>query len=219
MRIRMLRIFLIVSVLTISVTGCGRYIAKNQKADDEISKAIYDKIGRKAYYEGKEDKSWNEVWYNYSIRDKKDENLLADIVETVNLQLEENNENKIIVVAIWEEISGGETQIVKISNDDNGKIGKFRCQYLYYLVIRGNQIADYSSYNQASSYPVLEGIEYLEVSEKVNKNAEDESIDWYEIFLDLKGYEVYKYEEGESTIIYQEMQDFEETEEESLLEP
>lgn len=121
-----LRIFSLVFILAISVTGCGRYIAKNQKADDEISKAIYDKIGRKAYYGGKEDRNWNEVWYNYLIRDKKDENLLADIVSTVNHQLEENDIDKKIVIAIWEEISGGETQIAKISNYDNGKIGNFR---------------------------------------------------------------------------------------------
>lgn len=221
-----LRIFSLVFILAISVTGCGRYIAKNQKADDEISKAIYDKIGRKAYYEGKEDRNWNEVWYNYLIRDKKDENLLADIVSTVNLQLEENDIDKKIVIAIWEEISGGETQIAKISNYDNGKIGNFRCQYLYYLVIRGNDIADYSSYNQASFYPVLEGIEYLEVIEKVNKNAEEEGIDWYEVFPDLKGYEVYAgWVNGEYSdeIIYQEMKEdeenkgSEETEEEPLL--
>lgn len=105
-----LKIFSLVFILAISVTGCGRYIAKNQKA----------------YYEGKEDRNWNEVWYNYLIRDKKDENLLADIVSTVNLQLEENDIDKKIVIAIWEEISGGETQIAKISNYDNGKIGNFR---------------------------------------------------------------------------------------------
>lgn len=80
-------------------------------------------------------------------------------------------------------------------------------------------------YNQPSSYPTLQGIEYLQVIENVNENAEEEGLDWYKVFPDLKGYEVYQYEDGESIIIYQELEDEEknkdsrETEEESLLEP
>lgn len=214
--LRVSRIFFLVFVLAVLITGCGKYITKNQKADDDISKAIYEKTGKKVHYKGKENKSGYEVWYNYLIRDSKDENLLSDIVETVNLQLEESDMDKTIVIVIWEEISGGRIMVAKLSNNDNGKINRFHNQYLNYLVIRGNN--RYSTYSQASSYINLEGIEYLEVIEDVNRNAEEEGIDWYEVFPDLQGYEVFKQDNSGTTIIYQEMKDSDEAEGELLLE-
>lgn len=53
----------------------------------------------------------------------------------------------------------------------------------------------------------IPGIEYLQVIDKVNRNAEEEGIEWYEVFPDLKGYEVHAgWVNGEYSdeIIYQE---------------
>lgn len=171
---------------------------------DSVAWAIHKKVGNKVHYEGKRREEENEVKYVYLIRDRQDENLLADLVDAVNEKLETKDVQKKVGLIIWEEIAGGIMPVVFLYNHHNNSIRSG----IYYIEISGNDVADYSSFDRASYYPTLEGIEYLRVIDKVNKSAEEEGIDWYEVFPDLKGYEVYagrvngRYSDE---VIYQEM--------------
>lgn len=221
--------FVSLFIVFVLMTGCGPYINMSQKADDGISKAINKNIGKKVYYEGKSTSESGAIRYTYLLRDSQDKGLLSDLVDIVNEKLAEENTEEIIVLAIREKIPGGETPIATMCNYDENEVVASENQCLKYIIIYGNEIADYSSYNKASFYPTMEGIEYLEVIDIVNQSAEDEGIDWYEVFPDLKGYEVFVRREKDGTynphVIYQEMKEDEEnknsgkTEEESLLEP
>lgn len=221
--------FVSMFIVFVLMTGCGPHINMSQKADDDISKAIKKNIGKKVYYEGKSTSESGAIRYTYLLRDSQDKGLLSDLVDIVNEKLAEENTEELIVLAIREKISGGETPIVTIRNYDKNEVAASESKCLNYIIIYGNEIADYSSYNKASFYPTMEGIEYLEVIDKVNQSAEDEGIDWYEVFPDLKGYEVFVRREKDGTynphVIYQEMkedeasEDSEEAEEETLHEP
>lgn len=212
-RFRICRLFILFLVV-VSLTGCGLGLRPNmKKADDEISKAIYKKVGKKVSYETMIESTYGARQYCYLILDDKDESVLADMAEAINEILDEKDIGK-LDLHIWEEWEPHTyASVLCMSNYDHNLIDSdliaddSQLKYLSYLFIYGNGRHGNSLYNQASSYPTMEGIEYLQVIENVNKNAEEEGINWYEVFPDLKGYEVYKYENGERTIIYQEMKE------------
>lgn len=205
--LRVSRIFVLL-LLSVLIAGCatGRLRPNMKKADDEISKAIYKKVGKKVSYEGMDETRYGVLQYSYLILDNEDENILVDMVEAINEVLVDNDMGKIELI-IWEEGNPQAYFSVLCLSNFNRYLDDSQYGYLYYLSICGNDRNDNSLYNQPSSYPTMEGIEYLQVIENVNKNAEEEGINWYEVFPDLKGYEVYKYENGERTIIYQEMKE------------
>lgn len=231
MRKQILRIseILLFFLLAFALVGCGGTPKlKRKKADDEISKAIYEKVGKKVSYEGRNESGSGALLYGYIIPDDEDIDLLSDMVEAINEVLAEEDKGK-IALRIIERVPGGSIGVVIVSNyDPDGDEWGWR-ESLYYFWIEGNEVAeDFSLYNHATFYPTLEGIEYLKVIDNVNKSAERDDVDWYEVFPDLKGYKVFagwvngRYSDE---IIYQEMKedeasgDSEEAEEESLLEP
>ena len=183
--------------------------------NDDIVWAIHKKVGNKVDYRMKAVSKTEINQYYYRINDNQDENILSNMIDAVNAELAETDISKKVALVIEEEwdIQSVSTNVLRLSNYNENIMGLYstsddsQCQYLYYLTIYGNDGSESSLYNQPSSYPALEGIEYLRVIDKVNKKAEEEGIDWYEVFPDLKGYEVYKRENGESTIIYQEMKE------------
>lgn len=193
---------------------CVQYALKIADNDD-IVWAIHKKVGNKVDYRMKAVSKTEINQYYYRINDNQDKNILSDMIDAVNDELAETDISKKVALVIEEEwdIQSVSTNVLRLSNYNENIMGLYstsddsQCQYLYYLTIYGNDGSESSLYNQPSSYPALEGIEYLRVIDKVNKNAEEEGIDWYEVFPDLKGYEVYQYENGESTIIYQETKD------------
>ena len=216
MRKRRLRItrWILLFLLVVSLPGCGFERGPNmKKADDEISKAIYEKVGKKVSYERRNETKYGALQYCYILLDNDDDDLLADMAEAINEVLVDNDIGKIDLIIEEESHPFSHESVLSLSNYNYKLIDPYHISddsqygYLYYLSIYGNDGNEDSSYNQPSSYPALEGIEYLRVIDKVNKNAEEEGIDWYEVFPDLKGYEVYKYENGERTIIYQEMKE------------
>ncbi|MDE6213909.1 MAG: hypothetical protein K2M70_10600, partial [Lachnospiraceae bacterium] len=78
-------ILILIFLLVISITGCGndRYIVTNKKADDEISQAIYDQLGKKMCYQNSSyNKNEEVLYYFYILNDFKDENLLVDMSNT-----------------------------------------------------------------------------------------------------------------------------------------
>ena len=194
MRKKLSKIFMLFCVLLFTVS-VGRYIAEIPRPDDDISKAVREKVGKKFYYEGKEEYiEEDEIWYHYLIRYTRDENYLRDIVEAVNEVMLEKGIIEKIVICIWQEIPGGETVIARISNFDEYGMDDYLPQTLSYLRIYGNDTWDNSVNNKASTYTEIQGIEYLTVFEPVDENAQDEGIDWKEVWPDLKCLKIWNYE-------------------------
>lgn len=168
---------------------------RNKRPDDDISKAIYEAVGRKkAYYYGKEYfRSGKVAMYAYVVRDYEDEKLLTNIVEAANAVLKEKEVTQKIQLAIWEEMSGGSETVVSLYNYYDGVDGYEQYTALQNLYISGTNRSikgDASPYNKASTYINLPDIKRLVVSKKIAQNAEEEGIDWYEVWSDLEYYEV-----------------------------
>ncbi len=183
------------------VTGCGEgfRIEVNQKPYDDISKAIYEVVGReKVYFQGKNSIDPDEpVIYEYLVYDYEDENLLQDMLEAANAVMKEKEKTEKINLVLREKISGGGTEAVAslrtyYEGEDGYELyGSFQNLHIYGTDV--SKMRDRSPYDKLSTYINLPDIKSLAVSKKIAHKAEEEGIDWYEIWPDLENYRVYEW--------------------------
>ena len=192
-------IFFLILMSVMIVTGCGEgfYIKRNKIPDDDISKAIYKAVGRKKVrYRGKESYDSGElVNYGYVVCDYEDENLLANMVEAANAVMEENKMTGKKVLYLWGERTGGYSSLVSIRNyyegeDGYEQYGSFQALYIYGTSPHMDQ--QETLYDKISTYINLTDIKSLGITEKIAQSAEEEGIDWYEIWPDLEHYKVWE---------------------------
>lgn len=200
MKKQMLKIYaLIFTLLLITiVTGCGEGFRTdvNKRPDDDISKAIYEAVGRKKvyYYSKRSDNPEKIVFYEYLVHDYEDENVLTDMVEAVNVVMEEKEMTVKIDLDLREKIPGGVESVASLSNYYEGENGCEQYETLQCLYISGTEHSfrrqQGSPYDKITTYINLPDIKSLIVTEKIAQQAAEEEIDWYEIWPDLEYYEV-----------------------------
>lgn len=189
--------FILTLLSVLFITGCGEIfrIEVNKIPNDDISKAIYKAVGRKKvrYLSKKSYDSGEKVIYGYVVCDYEDENLLANMVEAANAVMEEKEMTGKIVMYLWGERSGGYSSLVSIRNYYEGEDGYEQYGYFQTLYIYGtspHMDQQETLYDKISTYINLPDIKSLGVTEKIAQRAEEEGIDWYEIWPDLEHYEV-----------------------------
>lgn len=186
-------ILVLIFLFVMSITGCGndRYIVTNKKADDEISQAIYDQLGKKMCYQNSSfNKNEEVLYYFYIVNDYKDENLLVDMANTVNEKLKEDDISSRICLVIWEVIPGGTRTMACLSNYYEDDAGYESYETLQCLEIRGAECG-YKTYNEVSAYVNLKNIKSVIVEKGIDKRLEEQEIDWYEIWPDLEHYDIF----------------------------
>ena len=194
-------IFVLLLAVTVVVIG-GLVFAfsyeRNKRPDDDISQAIYEAVGReKVHYYGKEYYNSGAIAvYQYTVYDYEDEKLLMDMVVAANTVIQEKASTEKINLVIWEEVSSGAYKILaELSNYYEYKDGYEQYKSLQSLDIVGSKFSHMECgrlYNKASTYINLPDIRNLVVSEKIAQSAEEEGIDWYEIWPELEYYEVFE---------------------------
>ncbi|MBD5513302.1 MAG: hypothetical protein HDR06_01270 [Lachnospiraceae bacterium] len=197
MRKRMPKMFVLILTLlfVMIVTGCGEVFRTevNEKPDDDISKAIYEAVGRKkVHYFGKKNSKAGEVTvYKYTVYDYEDENLLKDMVEAANSVMKEKEMTEKIDLAILEKMAGGTEGLVSLCNYYEYEDECQQYEALQCLRISGSKHSNKGSlYNKASTYINLPDIKSLVIEKKIAQSAEDEGINWYEIWPELEHYKV-----------------------------
>lgn len=118
---------------------------------------------------------------------------MTDMVEAANAVVAEKKVTKKIRLVIREKMPGGTEAVVSLRNyyeseDVFEQYGSFQNLNIYGTE-RSNK-GNASPYNKASTYINLPDVKSLVVSQKIAKNAEEEGIDWYEIWPDWEYYEV-----------------------------
>ena len=178
---------ILILLLAVTAVRCGETALKNK--DDIISKTISEAIGKKkVYYKGQE-YIGPAAMYSYVVLDYEDENLLTDIVEAVNAVIKEKGITEEICLDIQEKKLGGTESVACIYN-------YYSYETFQRLEIYGTKHSykgDDSPYNKASTYINLPDIKELLVTEKIAQSAEEEGIDWYEVWPDLEHYEILDY--------------------------
>ena len=187
---RKIGLFLI--IVTLFVSGCAGGAVDithgHANADDNISQTMLDLIGDDYWYSGKE--TYNDEWvrYGYVIR-KNDLSIMETFVSAV-LNVEITGDENIIFSVVEESSNGYFDELFVLSNYDcyDGAGGE-TLDYLGYLKIRYDGYA-MEMWHDPKTYTTFENIKYLEIPDVMQKKAEEEEIDWYEIWPDLVGVEV-----------------------------
>lgn len=200
MKKRMPKIYVLILILlfVLTVLGCGEVFRTdvNKKPDDDISKAIYEAVGRKKiYYQGKNSNNPDEiVVYEYLVHDYEDENVLADMVKAADVVMEEKNATEKNELVLREKIPGGTEAVVSLRTYYEGENEYEQYVFFQTLYIYGTELSFMrqrgSPYDKLSTYINLPDIKRLILTEKIAKKAEEEGIDWYEIWPELEYYEV-----------------------------
>lgn len=190
-------IFILVLLSVMIVIGCGEIFmyGGNHRPDDDISKAIYEAVGRKkVYYSGTEIyDSEDKVVYDYLVHDYKDENVLENMVKAANAVMEEKELTGKINLDLREEVPGGNEPVASIRTYYEDEDGCEEYESFQNLHIYGTELSimsRHSPYDKLSTYINLPDIKSLTVSKKIAQIAEDEGIDWYEIWPELEHYRV-----------------------------
>ncbi len=182
--------FLYVFISVLLLSGCGHARYYNSKADDAISKAIYEGLGDVVYYIGKGEYSDGQEYYRYLIREENSELLLlmVDVVNEIILQEDISDD---VIIYLCYEIPGGTGSAVRMCFFTSEELEVIRGG-LQKLVIIGNEDEDNEYiYNNPSTYLGLTDIESLKIREEIQERAEAEGIDWYEYWPDLESIETF----------------------------
>lgn len=116
------------------------------------------------------------------------------MVEVANAVMKERETTDKIILTLWEKTTGGGYEAVAslhthYENEDGCvQYGSFQT-----LIIQGTEhpdMPDCNPYDKVSTYINLPDIKSLAVSKKIAQSAEEEEIDWYEIWPDLEHYRV-----------------------------
>lgn len=164
----------------------------NQKADDEISRAVYEAVGAKEiYYQGKsEDRAGTTTYYSFYVTEEK-EGLVQEAVEAVNAVLEQEKRNDKISISFFEgnDSEGSNTLLIlRNYHDDYGESADYG--QLQYLRIIGNAWHPESIYNVPETYQSFQEIKHLEISYRILQAAQKEGVDWHEYWSELETIEV-----------------------------
>ena len=181
--------FLIVALL---LSGCGNVDYHNKKADDDISKAIYEAVGEDVYYLEKTNDTLGNRSYDYLVWEER-ENLLCDIVLAVNNIIVKDEMTDKVDVFLYYDLPGGMGGAIHLCNYSNDELIQPDCEGLQRLVISGN-VHEYDTdyYNNPKSYITIPNIKYLVSRKEILDRAEAEGIDWYEYWPELESVEVFE---------------------------
>ncbi len=166
----------------------------NLNVDDAISRAGCKAVDKKEfYYGGKSDNTAGTTTYYKFYINKEKEGSAEEVVEAINEVMEQKITSHKISISFskkFAEIVYEPLFIVR--NYTDGYSSSANYEKLQYLCILGtNHGSEKSIYNDPETYKNFPDIQYLEVSEKIQKAADEAGIDWYEYWPDLKTVEVY----------------------------
>ena len=197
-RMAVIVIVIVIGYLLIVLRSFG-WFEKKYKPDDLISEAIYEAVGdEKVRYCGKQLRnpgnlgvSAEYITYTYQIRDHEDANLLTDMVEAANAVIKKDKTvmQKINLVIEEEFVSGAYRTAVSLQNYYEGVDEYIQYKSFQNLYI-GETVFSSGPYGKASTYTTLPDIRRLCVIKEIAQDAEEEGIDWCEIWPDLEWYEV-----------------------------
>ena len=197
-RMAVIVIVIVIGYLLIVLRSFG-WFEKKYKPDDFISEAIYEAVGdEKVRYCGKQLRnpgnlgvSAEYITYTYQIRDHEDANLLTDMVEAANAVIKKDKTvmQKINLVIEEEFVSGAYRTAVSLQNYYEGVDEYIQYKSFQNLYI-GETVFSSGPYGKASTYTTLPDIRRLCVIKEIAQDAEEEGIDWCEIWPDLEWYEV-----------------------------
>ena len=165
---------------------CGNNSPNRGIPYDKFSRAIYIEMGDDIWYYYKNKGRSGEKEYYYII-EKCDRDTSTRFSKVLN-DLAQEEKKKIAIYVEVEDPYGSES-VLNLKNYSNDNSEQSDYEGFYVLSI------SYPDYEEGlrnpQTYTGIEGIKHLRIDSEMQKKAEEQGIDWYEIWPDLEDVVVY----------------------------
>ena len=189
-----IRVQLLLITAIIIFGGCGYRSVKSAKPDDEVSEYMCDNIGDEYIYLGTSEKYDGGVVYSFCIEpetlSKDSIDKFLDVASSLSIK-----EGERMNIELMTQFSGGNWGICSLKNyykteneGDNNEFYVFPEMSVF--TISGQELS-ISILNEPSTFTGAKRIKYLFVSEIMQEKADEEGVDWKEIWPELEGVEVF----------------------------
>ena len=179
-------VFVLILLGLSRVNRCGNNSPNHGTPYDNFSRAIYREMGDDIWYYYKDKGRSGEKEYYYII-EKCDRDTITRFSKVLN-DLAQEEKKKIAIYVEVEDPYGSESvlNLKNYSNDNSERAGYER---FYALSISYPDFEE--GLRNPQTYTGIEGIKYLRIDSEMQKRAEEQGIDWYEIWPDLEDVVVY----------------------------
>lgn len=162
---------------------CGNNSPNRGIPYDKFSRAIYIEMGDDIWYYYKNKGRSGEKEYYYII-EKCDRDTLTRFSKVLN-DLAQEEKKKIAIYVEVENTHGLESALnLKNYTNDNSEQADYEGFYALSTSYLDNTAQE--SLKDPQTYTGIEGIKYLRIDSEMQKRAEEQGIDWYEIWPDLE---------------------------------
>ena len=180
-------IFFVLILLGLSrVNRCGNNSPNHGTPYDNFSRAIYREMGDDIWYYYKDKGRSGEKEYYYII-EKCDRDTITRFAKVLN-DLAQEEKKKIAIYVEVEDPYGSES-VLNLKNYSNDNSERADYERFYALSISYPDFEE--GLRNPQTYTGIEGIKYLRIDSEMQKRAEEQRIDWYEIWPDLEDVVVY----------------------------
>ena len=165
---------------------CGNNSPNRGIPYDKFSRAIYREMGDDIWYYYKDKGQSGEKEYYYII-EKCDRDTITRFSKVLN-DLAQEEKKKIAIYVEVEDPYGSES-VLNLKNYFNDNSEQADYERFYALSISYPDFEE--GLRNPQTYTGIEGIKYLRIDSEMQKRAEEQGIDWYEIWPDLEDIVVY----------------------------
>ncbi len=179
-------VFVLILLGLSRMNRCGDNSPNRGIPYDKFSRAIYREMGDDIWYYYKDKGRSGEKEYYYII-EKCDRDTITRFSKVLN-DLAQKEKKKIAIYVEVEDPYGSES-VLNLKNYSNDNSERADYERFYALSISYPDFEE--GLRNPQTYTGIEGIKYLRIDSEMQKRAEEQGIDWYEIWPDLEDVVVY----------------------------
>ena len=179
-------VFVLILLGLSRMNRCGNNSPNRGIPYDKFSRAIYREMGDDIWYYYKDKGRSGEKEYYYII-EKCDRDTITRFAKVLN-DLAQEEKKKIAIYVEVEDPYGSES-VLNLKNYSNDNSEQADYERFYALSISYPDFEE--ELRNPQTYTGIEGIKYLRIDSEMQKRAEEQRIDWYEIWPDLEDVVVY----------------------------
>ena len=179
-------VFVLILLGLSRMNRCGDNSPNRGIPYDKFSRAIYREMGDDIWYYYKDKGRSGEKEYYYII-EKCDRDTITRFSKVLNA-LAQKEKKKIAVYVEVEDPYGSES-VLNLKNYSNDNSEQADYERFYALSISYPDFEE--ELRNPQTYTGIEGIKHLRIDSEMQKKAEEQGIDWYEIWPDLEDVVVY----------------------------
>ena len=179
-------VFVLILLGLSRMNRCGDNSPNRGIPYDKFSRAIYREMGDDIWYYYKDKGRSGEKEYYYII-EKCDRDTITRFSKVLN-DLAQEEKKKIAIYVEVEDPYGSES-VLNLKNYSNNNSEQADYERFYALSISYPDFEE--GLRNPQTYTGIEGIKYLRIDSEMQKRAEEQGIDWYEVWPDLEDVVVY----------------------------